>query len=84
MSGKKAKTGVVTHFYNHLGVGSVKLRAPLHIGDHIHIQGHTTSFDQTVSHLQLNHKDVASGKKGDEVGMQVDNRVREGDAVYLE
>lgn len=84
MKGKKAKAGVVTHYYNHLGVGSVKLLSTLHVGDHVHIQGHTTSFDQAISHLQLDHREITCGKKGEEVGIQVNERVRKGDLLYRE
>ena len=75
--------GKITHFYSHLGVGIITLTAPLKVGDTIHIKGHTTDFTQTADSLQLNHQDVSAGKKGDEVGVKLDQKVRHGDTVSL-
>ncbi len=33
--------------------------------------------------MQINHKDVEKAKAGDEIGVQVTDRVREGDEVFL-
>jgi hypothetical protein len=75
--------GKITHFYSHLGVGIIALTAPLKVGDSIHVKGHTTDFTQTADSLQLNHQDVSAGKKGDEIGVKLDQKVRHGDTVFL-
>lgn len=81
---KKPKPiGKITHFYSHLGVGIIKLKSGLKVGDSIQIKGHTTDITQPVDSLQLDHKDVKSGKKGDEIGIKVSDKVRDGDEVYL-
>lgn len=81
---KKAKPiGEITHYYDKLGVGIIKLKAGLKKGDAIAIKGHTTDISQTADSLQLDHKDVDSAKKGDEVGIKVSDKVRDGDEVYL-
>lgn len=82
MPSNETKIGQVTHFYDHLGVGIVKLAKPLKVGDKIHIKGHTSDFAQTIESIQLNHKEIDSAKKGDEVGVKVSDKVREGDEVY--
>ncbi len=33
--------------------------------------------------MQIDHKDVQQAKKGDEIGVEITDRVREGDEVFL-
>ena len=43
------RIGVVTHYYSHLSVATLRLKsATLRVGDVIHIRGHTTDFSQRV------------------------------------
>jgi hypothetical protein len=42
----EAYIGVVTHYFNHLGVAVLSLTGELKIGEVIHIVGHTTDFYQ--------------------------------------
>lgn len=77
------KLGTVTHYYTNLGVGIIELARGLKVGDTIRFEGATTKLEQTVSGMQFNHEDVEKGKKGQEVGIKVDEQVRDGDTVYL-
>jgi len=77
------KVGKVTHFYTKLNVGIFLLSGPLVIGDMIHVKGATTDFTQKVDSMQLDRKDVEKGKKGDEVGVKVKEKVRGGDEAFL-
>ena len=79
---KDTKVGKVTHYYNHLGVGIVKLTGALANGDTIKIVGHGREFTQTVASLQLEHQALEKAKKGQEIGLKVDQKVKEGDVVY--
>ena len=74
--------GKVTHFYDKLSVAIVKLAAPLKVGDEIEIKGATTDFGQKVESLQFDHQAVEQGKKGQEIGILVKDKVREGDSVF--
>lgn len=74
--------GGVEHYYSHLGVGIIKLKDTLKVGDKVKIKGHTTDIDQDVDSIQINHEDVQEAKKGDIVGIKVSDKVREDDAVY--
>lgn len=74
--------GCIEHYYSKLGVGIVKLKDKLAVGDKVKIKGHTTDIDQTVDSIQINHEDVEEAKKGDVVGIKVSDKVREDDAVY--
>lgn len=80
---KEKKVGVVTHFYDHLSVGIVKLSTGLKVGDAIHVKGKHTDFTQTVNSIQFEHKDIQTAKAKIEVGIKVDQSVREGDEVFL-
>jgi hypothetical protein len=82
---KKAKEGVIgiiTHYFPHVKAAVVKLKAPLSVGDSIKVKGHTTDFTQIISSLQIDRVPVQSAKKGAEIGIQVNSRVRQHDTVY--
>jgi CBS domain-containing protein len=76
--------GYVTHYYTKIGVARVNLQAPLHVGNRIHLVGHTTNHTQFVNSIQIVGNDVKSGFRGDQIGLAVSTRVRIGDAVYVE
>ena len=80
--GGEKKIGKVTHFFGKIGVGIIKLSDALKAGDKIKIKGATTDFEQEVGSMQIDHKDIEDAKKGDEVGIKLDEKVREGDEVF--
>ena len=75
--------GVVTHYYGGIGGAIVKFKKPVAAGTAVRFQGHTTNFEQTIASLEYDHKPVPKAPSGKEVGMKVDERVREGDEVFL-
>lgn len=77
------KIGEVTHYFGHIPAGIIKLAGALKMGDKIRFKGATTDFTQEIGSMQVDHKDIDKAKKGDEVGVKVDERVREGDEVFL-
>jgi len=77
------KIGEITHYYANIGVGIVKLSGTLKVGDTIRILGATTDFEQPVEEMQLNHENIEEAKSGKEVGLKVEDKVRDGDEVYL-
>ena len=81
---EKKPVGEITHFYDKIGVAIIKCATPLSVGNTLHFKGHTTDFIQTISSMQYDHKDIEKAKKGQEIGVKVDEKVREGDVVYLE
>lgn len=80
---KSTKVGVVTHFYGHLKVGIIKFTKPVKLGTEVRFKGATTDFAETISSMQYDHKPIAAAPKGEEVGVKVNKRVREGDKVFL-
>lgn len=79
---KQKVIGTVTHYFPKVRAAVVKLKTPLSIGDIVKVKGHTTDFTQTVASIQIDHVPINSAKKGDEIGLLVDSRVRENDIVY--
>lgn len=83
---KKSKPkpiGVVTHFYGNIEVAIIKFKSPYALGKTLKIKGATTDFEETPKSMEYDHKPVKSAKKGQEVGIKVGEKVREGDLVYL-
>ncbi|MEM4647777.1 MAG: translation elongation factor-like protein [Candidatus Pacearchaeota archaeon] len=74
--------GKVVHYFSKIGVAVVELKDNIKKGDKIHIKGHTTDFTQKVESMQINHKPINEAKSGEEIGLKVKDRVREGDIVY--
>lgn len=75
--------GQVVHYFDKIGVAVVQLDKGLKGGDEIRLAGgESTDFTQTVESMQVDHKEIKKAKKGDEVGMKVKEKVREGYKVY--
>lgn len=74
--------GEVTHYYGHLSVAIVKFAKAVPVGKTIHFKGATTDFKEMIRSMQYDHKEVKEAKKGQEVGIQVKGKVREGDEVF--
>jgi putative protease len=75
--------GEITHYYGKIQVGIVKMLTGMKVGDKIKIKGSSTDFEQEVKSMQIEHEQVDKVKKGDMIGLMVDQEVREGDKVYL-
>lgn len=76
------RIGTVDDYFAKIGVIAVKLEGDLKVGDKIYIKGHTTDFYQQVESIQIEHQSVTSAKKGDSIGIKVNERCRKGDVVY--
>lgn len=76
------QVGVVSHYYDKIGVAIVKLEKAVKAGDILHFGG-DDGFKQEVTSMQMDHKDYPSAKKGDEVGIKIDQKAKEGTPVYL-
>lgn len=82
MPGSEQAIGVVTHYWNHLGVAGVHLTEPVDVGDHIHIHGQTTDFEQDLGSMHIEHQPVMHANAGEDVGIRVSDHAREHDVVY--
>jgi len=77
------KMGTITHFFDKISVGIIKLDGVLKIGDKVKFQGSKTNFEQEITEMQIEHEKIEEAKKGQEVGIKVNEKVREGDEVFL-
>jgi putative protease len=82
MSKSLEKVGEVTHYFTNISVAVVDVSGPIKLGDQIAIKGMTTNFEQTVGSMQIEGENIEEAKPGDDIGLKVTDRVREGDIVY--
>jgi translation initiation factor IF-2 len=77
------KVGVVIKFFGNISVAAIRLTDDaLKVGDTIHIKGHTTDLTQTVGSMQIENQSVEEAAPGADIGIKIDDRVRENDVVY--
>jgi translation elongation factor EF-1alpha len=75
--------GKVTHFFNKIGVAVVELQKDsLKVGETLHFKGGERDFEQKVDSMQIEHESVPEAKKGESIGLKVEQAVREGDQVF--
>jgi putative protease len=79
---KEELIGKITHYFGKIEVGIIELSKPLSVGDTIHIKGATTDFEQEIKSMQIEHENIEKAKKGDVIGLKVDDKIKEGDEVY--
>lgn len=76
--------GKITHYFSNISVAIVKFSKNMPVGAELRFKGATTDFRQKLSEMQYNHQPIKIAKKGKEVGVKVNDRVREGDQVFEE
>lgn len=75
--------GVITHYFDKISVGVVKLSGPLALAAVIRIKGKRGDYTQVVSSMQSDHKEIAYASKGMDIGIKVTRPVQERDKVYI-
>ena len=78
------EVGTVSAYYSQISVAALQLSGKLKVGDTIQIKGATTDFTQKVTSMQVEHESVREAKKGDHVGIKVEEKVRPNDKIYKE
>jgi len=76
------EVGRITHFFSKIGVAVVELTGTLNVGDTVHIKGAHTDFKQAISSMQIEHKPIQTAKKGQSIGLKLDQKVHENDVVF--
>ena len=77
------KIGTVTHYYDKISVAIIELDSDLSKGEKIKFtRGGEDMFEQEVESLQIEHEKIDTAKKGDVVGLKVDQEVKEGAEVF--
>ena len=78
------RIGTVSHYYAQSQAAIVRLDSgALHVGDAIHIRGHTTDFYERVEELKVDDRTVDAARAGQSVGIRLTRTVRENDGVFL-
>lgn len=74
--------GKIIHYYDQIKVAVVALNSALKVGDKIKIGRNNEFFTQEVKSMQVEHKNITTAKKGQEVGLKVNQEAREGCLVF--
>ena len=74
--------GEIAHYFGNIGVAVIKLSDTLKAGDNIRIMGGEIDFTQAVDSMEVEHQKVETAKKGESIGLKVNEKVREGYKVY--
>lgn len=81
---KKHFVGKIAHYYPRINAAIVKLNSGLKVGDEICIIGKTTGIEHAkVERMEIKHRQVSRGKKGEDVAINVPSIVRKNDEVYV-
>jgi putative protease len=81
-AGVPVEVGVVVHWFPRASAAVVALSHPVHVGDTIHVRGHSTDFVQQVASLTLEGAPVGEGAPPQTLGVRLEARARPGDRVY--
>ena len=82
-AGKEKKIGSLLHYFDKIKVIVVKLSDVLVVGDTIRIKGgKETDFKQKIVSMEIDGKKIKKAKKGQQVGIKVKDKAREGYLVF--
>lgn len=78
--------GKVKHFFPKVSAAVIELDDTLQVGDKIIIRKKNgeEKVRQIVKSMEIDHKKVESAKKGEEIAILTEGKVKEGDLVYKE
>ena len=74
--------GEVTHYFKNINVAIVKFKKAVKVGESVVFKGATTDFTHKIDSMQFEHEEIDKAKKGQEIGIKVGERVREGDKIF--
>ncbi len=84
--GKESKlvVGRIVNYWPKIGVAHLKITAhDIHLGDELYIIGNKTGVKRAeITDMQLNHKSLSVGKKGQDIGIKLP-LCRENDMIYI-
>jgi translation elongation factor EF-Tu-like GTPase len=80
---EEKKVGEVIKYFGKINVAAIRLsEGSLKVGDKIHIVGHTSDITQTIDSMQIENKNVPEAGPGADIGIRVNDRVREHDVIF--
>ena len=81
---KENYIGKVSNYFSNISVASFEIESgKLKVGDSVHIKGNTTDFTDSVESIQMEHQEIETAKKGDDIGIKVSQKVRSGDKIFV-
>ena len=78
----KDLVGKVIHYYDKIGVAIIKLEKSLKVGDSVEFVHGESSFEQNIESMQLEHAQVESAKKDQEVAVKVNQETKSGTLMF--
>jgi putative protease len=75
------KVGKITHYYDKIGVAVIEVLGTVKVGDKIRIAG-SAEFEQEIGSMQIEHEQIQEAKKGQVIGLKVDQPAKKGDEVF--
>jgi U32 family peptidase len=79
---KPQLAGKVSHYFDKIKVAAFKTKVPLKKGDTIVIEGGGKTFSVKIGSMQKSHEVLTQAEKGDEIGVKITSKVREGYRIY--
>ena len=77
------RIGVITHYFNKINVGVLKVGLPVKTGDPIEIRRKgLVAGQEIISSMQVNHNPITRAKRGDEIGLKLKTLAQKGDELY--
>ena len=81
---KENYIGKVSNYFSNISVAAFEIESgKLKVGDSVHIKGYTTDFTDRVESIQMEHQEIDTAKKGDDIGIKVSQKVRSGDKIFV-
>jgi len=80
--GKNKPLGKVVHYFDKIQVAVIRLEGSLKVGDKVKLVRAEHEFTETVGSMQVDHKDITTANKGEEVAIKVNEPTKDGALVY--
>lgn len=79
---KNQPLGKVVHYFDKIQVAVVQLDGALKSGDRIRVTRGDQEFFETVGSMQVDHQEIQSARRGDEVAIRVNQPTKDGALIY--
>ncbi len=76
------EVGKVIHYYDKAIVAVVRLSGKLAVGEKIKIVKGENDFTMEIASMQIDHKPVEKGGKGDELAIKLESPTKEGATIF--
>ncbi|MFA4831668.1 MAG: translation elongation factor-like protein [Patescibacteria group bacterium] len=78
---KNKALGKVNHYFDKIQVAVVVLSGKIKVGDKIKFKRGDDEFEEVIESMQIDHKEVQSAGKGEEVAIKVSKPAKAGSVV---